>query len=63
MAIRRLKPDSFLVQPGVQNTPVPAYPRAHDLRYFTEPAGSWLALLQPFGKYGAFAMVGGLAGL
>jgi len=47
----------------VQNTPVPAYPRAHDLRYFTEPAGSWLALLQPFGKYGAFAMVGGLAGL
>ncbi|MCP4043792.1 MAG: nitrate reductase [Gammaproteobacteria bacterium] len=33
------------------------------LRYFTEPVWGWVALLQPLGKYGAFAMVGGLAGL
>ncbi len=33
------------------------------LRYFTEPVWGWVALLQPLGKYGAFAMVGGLVGL
>jgi nitrate reductase gamma subunit len=36
---------------------------ARHLRYFTEPVWGWVALLQPLGKYGAFAMVGGLAGL
>lgn len=33
------------------------------LRYFTEPVWGWVALLQPFGKYAAFAMLAGLAGL
>jgi nitrate reductase gamma subunit len=33
------------------------------LRYFTEPVWTWVALLQPFGKYAAFAMIGGLLGL
>ncbi len=33
------------------------------LRYFTEPVWFWVSLLQPFGKYAAFAMLGGLAGL
>ena len=33
------------------------------LRYFVEPVPTWLVLIQPFGKYGAFAMLGGLAGL
>jgi len=33
------------------------------LRYFTEPVWGWVVLLQPLGKYGAFAMVVGLAGL
>lgn len=33
------------------------------LRYFTDPVWTWVALLQPFGKYAAFAMVAGLAGL
>ncbi|HUF82448.1 MAG TPA: respiratory nitrate reductase subunit gamma [Burkholderiales bacterium] len=32
------------------------------LRYFTEPWG-WVALIQPFGLYAAFAMLVGLAGL
>lgn len=36
---------------------------ARHLRYFTEPVWGWVTLLQPLGKYGAFAMVGGLAGL
>lgn len=36
---------------------------ASHLRYFTEPVWWWVALLQPFGKYAAFAMLGGLAGL
>ena len=36
---------------------------ARHLRYFTEPVWGWVALLQPLGKYGAFAMVVGLAGL
>ena len=36
---------------------------ARPLRYFTEPVWGWVALLQPLGKYGAFAMVGGLIGL
>ena len=33
------------------------------LRYFIEPTWFWIDLIQPFGKYGAFAMVAGLAGL
>jgi nitrate reductase gamma subunit len=33
------------------------------LRYFTEPVWAVVALIQPFGKYAAFAMVAGLAGL
>ena len=33
------------------------------LRYFTHPPWLWVDLLQPFGKYGAIAMVVGLAGL
>jgi nitrate reductase gamma subunit len=33
------------------------------LRYFTEPVWFWVGLIQPFGKYAAFAMVAGLAGL
>ena len=33
------------------------------LRYFTDPVWSWVAFIQPFGKYASFAMVLGLAGL
>ncbi len=33
------------------------------LRYFTDPVWSWVAILQPFGLYAAFAMLAGLAGL
>jgi len=33
------------------------------LRYFTDPVWSWVSLIQPVGKYAAFAMVAGLAGL
>ncbi len=33
------------------------------LRYFTEPVWFWVVWLQPFGKYAAYAMVFGLAGL
>lgn len=33
------------------------------LRYFTEPIWSWVAILQPFGKYASILMVVGLAGL
>lgn len=33
------------------------------LRYFTEPVWFWVSLAQPFGKYAAFAMLAGLAGL
>ncbi len=33
------------------------------LRYFTEPVWGWVALVQPFGIYAAFAMAAGLAGL
>ena len=33
------------------------------LRYFTEPVGSWLVFLSPFGVYAGFAMAAGLAGL
>jgi nitrate reductase gamma subunit len=36
---------------------------ATHLRYFTEPVWWWVALLQPFGKYAAFSMLFGLAGL
>ncbi len=36
---------------------------ARHLRYFTEPIWWWVVLLQPIGKYGAFVMVVGLAGL
>lgn len=33
------------------------------LRYFTDPVWVWVGMLQPFGKYAAFAMLAGLAGL
>ncbi|HQU15640.1 MAG: nitrate reductase [Chromatiales bacterium 21-64-14] len=33
------------------------------LRYFTQPVWWWVALIQPFGKYAAFGMLFGLAGL
>lgn len=33
------------------------------LRYFTEPVWFWVSIVQPFGKYAAFAMLAGLAGL
>lgn len=33
------------------------------LRYFTEPVWGWVVLIQPFGMYAGFAMVGGLLGL
>lgn len=33
------------------------------LRYFVEPVPAWLVFVQPFGKYAAFLMVAGLAGL
>jgi nitrate reductase gamma subunit len=33
------------------------------LRYVTEPVWTWVVLLQPFGKYAAFAMLFGLFGL
>ncbi len=33
------------------------------LRYFTDPVWSWVSLIQPIGKYAAFAMIAGLAGL
>ena len=33
------------------------------LRYFTDPVWWWVSLLQPFGKYAAFAMLFGLGGL
>jgi len=36
---------------------------ARHLRYFTEPVWGWVALIQPFGQYAAFAMIAGLAGL
>jgi len=33
------------------------------LRYFMDPIPMWVALIQPFGKYAAFGMIIGLAGL
>ena len=33
------------------------------LRYFQDPVWFWVPWVQPFGKYAAFAMVAGLAGL
>ena len=33
------------------------------LRYFQDPVWSWVAVIQPFGKYAAFIMIFGLAGL
>ena len=33
------------------------------LRYFTDPVWGWVIFLQPFGKYAAFMMLAGLAGL
>ena len=33
------------------------------LRYFTDPVWGWVVFLQPFGKYAAFMMLIGLAGL
>ncbi len=36
---------------------------ARHLRYFTEPVWWWVEIIQPFGRYGAFAMLIGLLGL
>ncbi|RMG52399.1 MAG: nitrate reductase [Gammaproteobacteria bacterium] len=36
---------------------------ARHLRYFTDPVWWWVELIQPFGKYAAFAMIAGLLGL
>lgn len=36
---------------------------ARHLRYFTDPVWGWVAFIQPFGKYAAFGMLAGLAGL
>ncbi len=36
---------------------------ARHLRYFTDPVWGWVVLIQPFGKYAAFTMLIGLAGL
>jgi len=36
---------------------------ARHLRYFIDPVWGWVAFIQPYGKYGAFAMLIGLAGL
>jgi nitrate reductase gamma subunit len=36
---------------------------ARHLRYFTNPVWTWVDLIQPFGKYAAFAMSAGLLGL
>ena len=36
---------------------------ARHLRYFIEPVPTVITLIQPFGKYAAFAMIGGLIGL
>lgn len=33
------------------------------MRYFTDPVWTLVVLVQPFGKYAAFAMIAGLAGL
>ena len=33
------------------------------LRYFVQPVWEWVVLIQPFGMYAGFAMVGGLVGL
>ncbi|MFK7815656.1 MAG: respiratory nitrate reductase subunit gamma [Gammaproteobacteria bacterium] len=33
------------------------------LRYFTDPVWGWVVFIQPFGKYAAFMMIIGLAGL
>lgn len=33
------------------------------LRYFTDPVWGWVVFVQPFGKYAAFIMIIGLAGL
>lgn len=33
------------------------------LRYFTDPVWTWVALMQPLGKYASFAMLAGLLGL
>lgn len=32
-------------------------------RYFTDPVWDWVAVIQPYGKYAAFIMIFGLAGL
>ncbi|WP_455221529.1 respiratory nitrate reductase subunit gamma [Kaarinaea lacus] len=36
---------------------------ARHLRFFLEPVPTIITLIQPFGKYAAFAMIGGLTGL
>ena len=33
------------------------------LRYFTQPVWGWVVLIQPFGKYAAFTLIIGIAGL
>jgi len=33
------------------------------LRYFQDPVWNWVSVIQPFGKYAAFIMIFGLAGL
>jgi nitrate reductase gamma subunit len=33
------------------------------LRYFTDPVWAWVVFIQPFGKYAAFMLLAGLAGL
>jgi nitrate reductase gamma subunit len=33
------------------------------LRYFTDPVWAWVVFIQPFGKYAAFILLAGLAGL
>ncbi len=33
------------------------------LRYFIQPVWGWVVLIQPFGRYAAFAMIAGLLGL
>lgn len=36
---------------------------ARHIRYFQEPVWTWVALIQPIGKYASFAMLAGLLGL
>jgi len=40
-----------------------AFELVHHLRYFTEPAPAWLALMHPYALYAGLALVAALAGL